>query len=83
VYPRARYIPRQLTTLDVRIIFNLKNAHFLGPAVLYVFYRTPNPDAATVQKVQQILQQIGIDYNQLQRNTADHCPAVISYMLSH
>jgi hypothetical protein len=46
-----------------------------------VFYRTANPDPATVQEVQNILQQIGIDYNQLQHNSADHCLEVGLYIL--
>jgi hypothetical protein len=60
------------------ISFNLIKADFLFSADVYVFYRTSPPDTATVQEVQEILQQSNIDASQLEHNPAEHCQVVES-----
>jgi hypothetical protein len=44
--------------------------------MVYVFYRTPNPDNATVAEVEMILQQNNIDINQLVEWTTNYCEEV-------
>jgi hypothetical protein len=59
--------------------FNLKIADFLVTAAVFVFYRTPTPDTATLQQVRTILEQNNMDYTQLVDDSADHCQEVEAF----
>jgi len=60
-------------TIPQQGIFNLTTAYYLIPAVVYVAYRSKEPDENTSNEVWKILQENGINVTQLEAFPTDHC----------